>query len=156
MTGFITRGFGNSRIIEAGVSVVQLDVTSSTTLTNIAGLAHVLQSGCKYIFEGHITGTAGASGGAKVAIATDGSLTATQFTMTAMNFNGTTLNAQTTVTTLGSAAGGANAIITDVFVYGSIVVNKGGVCRLQLAQNTSNGTATSALVGSYMKFIRAI
>lgn len=152
MSGFLTRGWQASRIIAAKVCKLELDVTTSTALVNVPGCSHKLLGGMTYIIEAHITGTAGASGGAKAAIAGDGVLTASQFTATASNCNGTTANARTTTTTLGNAIGAATAVMTDIIILGSIVVGTPGVCNLQLAQNASNGTATSAYVGSYIKF----
>ncbi len=153
MAGDTTPGWARSRIIAEKMCSTQVDVTSSTALVTVTGCTHKLQSGGKYMFEAFITGTAGASGGAKVAIAGSGGLTATQFSCTARNYNGATLNANTTTTTLGTAVGGATAAMTDINVYGTITVGVGGVLTLQIAQNASNGTATSAYVGSYMTVV---
>lgn len=156
MSGNVTRGWGNSRLLEAGISKTQVDITSSTTLVSVPNLAHKLNANVNYVFQAHITGTAGASGGAKVALVADGGLVASQFSATAQNFNAGTLNAQTTTTTLGNAIGAATAAMTDIYISGSIMVSKGGTMRLQLAQNVSNGTATSALVGSTIQFFNAV
>lgn len=154
MSGDLTRGWGSSRIISAKISTVQIDKTSSTTLSNVTGCSHKLQSGATYIFEAHITGTATANGGAKASVAGDGILSATNFTATATNMNGIVANARSTTTTLGNAIGGSTAVLTDIIILGSIVVNKGGVASLQFAQNSSHADTSSAYVGSYIKFTR--
>jgi len=156
MSGDITRGWGSSRLIKGSICQTELDVTSSTTFVNIPNMIHKLLGGMKYIIRGHVTGTSGSSGGAKLAIAGDGVLTASQFTATALNYNGTTLNAVSTTTTLGNAIGAATAVFTDFFFEGSIIVTKPGLLSVQLAQNVSNGTATSALVGSTVEFIATV
>lgn len=153
MSGDITRGYGSSRVLSTKICTAEVDVSTSTVLTTITGCQHKLLGGMTYEFEAHITGTSGGSGGAKFAVAGDGQLTTSQYTCTAANYNATTLNAQTTVTTLGSAVGASTAVFTDCYITGSIVVTKPGVLNLQIAQNVSNGTATSALVGSTFKII---
>ncbi len=155
MTGFLTRGWGTSRLLEAEIQQTQLDATSNTTLANIPNLAHKLNGGMKYVFQAHLTVTSDASGGVKVALLGDGGLTATQFKATAQNYNGTTLNALTTTTTLGSVIGAATAVATDIYITGSLIVNKPGVLRVQFAQNASNATVSSALVGSAIQFFNA-
>ncbi len=152
MSGSVTRGWINSRIISAKVSVTQLDATTNTTLATVPGCSHHLLSGKTYIFEAHITGTSTANGGAKAAIAGDGILSASQFTAVASNANGTTQNARTSTTTLGNAIGASTTVFTDIIILGTIVVNKPGLCSLQFAQNASHSDTSSAYVGSYIKF----
>src|ERR1700753_4307126 len=113
MSGFITRGWQNSRVIAAKVSTVQTDTASSTALKAVTGLSHKLQGGKTYLFDGHITATATANGGSKLALFSFGGLTVSQFTMTGSNNNAGTVNALTTTTTLGNAVGGASAVLTD-------------------------------------------
>lgn len=152
MAGDLTLGWARSRIVSAKSSTVQLDATSSTTFATVSGLTHKLQGNTTYVFSGHLTGVAGASGGVKVAMVSVGGLTTSSVTYTGQNFNGTTLNALSTTTTLGNAVGGANAIYTDFYISGTISVAVGGVLALQATQNTSNGTATSVYVGSNLVF----
>ena len=152
MSGNITRGWGNSRVISAKVCPTQLDKTSSTALTTVTGCSHKLLAGVTYIIEAHITGTATANGGAKAAIAGDGILSANFFTMRGTNTNGATTNAVSTTTTLGTAVGASTAVLTDMIHLGAISVLKPGVASLQFAQNASHADTSSAYVGSYVKF----
>ncbi|NBW10895.1 MAG: hypothetical protein EBR82_22985 [Caulobacteraceae bacterium] len=133
-------------------STAQLDMTSNTTPVAITGLSVTVTAGATYVFDGYVTGTANASGGAKVAIG--GSATATTFNVNAENFNGTTTNARSSTTTLGTSVGGATAVFTDIKVSGTIVVNAGGTLTLTFAQNASFGTASSAFVGSWFRVTR--
>lgn len=147
MSGTTLGGVKRLNLIpQASVCTAQTDVTSSTTLVDVTGLKATVLAGQKYVFRAHITGTAGASGGAKIALG--GTATATSVSYTGVNSNGTTGNARTTTTTLGAAVGGANAIITDMTLEGAIVVATSGTLTVQIAQNTSNGTTTSAYVNS--------
>lgn len=129
-------------------STAQLDKTSNTTLALITGLSAPLVAGKTYNVEGWLSTTAGASGGLKVALVASGGLTATSARFQAFAFNGTTLVANTTVTALGSNIVANTAVITDVFIKGSVVVNAAGTIEVQAAQNASNGTTTSVFVGS--------
>lgn len=138
----------------AKVCTAQVDRTTSTALTTVTGCSIALLAGATYIVEAHISGTAGASGGAKAAIAGDGTLSATSFTATGKNFNGTTLNALSTTTTLGNAVGAATAVMTDIDISGAIVVNAAGTLNLQIAQNASDAAATSAYANSWLKVTR--
>jgi hypothetical protein len=138
--------------------------TSNTTLAAVAGLAAVgnlnsqglptgnLTGGATYRIRGHINGTSGASGGIKLSWA-GSSCTATSMNITAWNYNGTTLNAVTTATTLGSQMA-STAIYTDIIIDGVIVVNAAGTFLLQAAQNASNGTATTITTSSYLDIER--
>lgn len=130
------------------VSTAQLDKTSNTTLATVTGLSVALTAGKTYKIEGWLSTTSGAAGGLKVALVASGGLTATSCAFKALAFNGTTVVANTTVTALGSNIVANNAVITDVFIRGSIVVNVAGTINVQAAQNTSDGTTTSVFANS--------
>jgi len=121
----------------------------------VTGCTAALEAGATYILEAHITGTATANGGAKATFAASGvGLTATSISFTGQNWNGTTLNALATATSLGSAVASAAAILTDIYMTGVIVVNAAGTIALQFAQNTSHADTSSAYVNSWMKATR--
>lgn len=130
------------------VSTAQLDKTNNTTLATVTGLSLSLVAGKTYYIEGWLSVTAGASGGLKAALVASGGLTATSCRIGAVAFNGATIVANTTVTSLGSNIVANTAVITDVYVKGSIVVNAAGTINVQAAQNASNGTTTSVFAGS--------
>lgn len=124
------------------VSSATLDRTT-TAFALIPGLTMTLTAGKAYNCYGHLTVTAApAGGGIKVTLATPDTLTVTSMSMTAANFNGTTTNARSTATSLGTAIGGATATSTDVHIDAGIVVNAAGTLQVQAAQNAASGTTT--------------
>lgn len=133
------------------VSTSTLTKNTDTTFAVIPGMTVSLAAGKTYIFWAHLTITAAnASGGIKVTMATPDTLTATSTSFTAVNYNGTTTNAQSTATALGSAVGGATAVATDVYIEGAIVVNAAGTLQVQAAQNASFAANTTVGVNSVL------
>lgn len=147
---FTNKTFAASNIDQSFVaSSAAVTYTSNTTLSTLTGLSIALIAGKTYVCHGHVTVTSSAAaGGIQVALVATASLTATSATFNATNWNGTTLNAKTTATTLGTAIGSSANAVTDVDIVGSIVVNAAGTINLQAAQNTSNGTSTVVGQGS--------
>lgn len=140
--------------VSAQVSTAQLNKTSDAALAAVTGLTTpALVAGKSYACRGHLTGTAGSAGGAQVAIVGTG-LTATSVSFTAANYNGATLNALSTATSLGSAIGAATAVFTDIWIEGAIVVNAGGTLSVEFAQNAPNGTTSSVYVNSTFACVR--
>jgi hypothetical protein len=131
----------------------ELDKTTDTTLANVVGLVQTVAVGT-YYFEIDLTGTAGASGGWKVAFnyttAVLSALNATGYAFTAA---AVAVQATTTTTTQTSLISDTAAVI-GARIVGTMIVTTGGTVQLQFAQNASNGTASSIYVGSTMKFIR--
>ena len=137
------------------VSSTQLDKTSDATLANVVGLSQTVVPGT-YKFTIHLAGTAGASGGWKVAFnyttAVLGSIESTGYAYTA---SAVALTHTTTTTTQTSLIATTAANIAGD-IEGTMVVTTGGTVQLQFAQNASNGTASSIYVGSYMQFTRIL
>lgn len=132
----------------------QVDRSTSTALTNITGLSVALAAGGAYAFSAYIPGTATANGGAKFAIGTSDTLTATSISYTGRNMNGTTINAVSTTTTLGAVVGAATAVLTNALIEGTIVVNAAGTMTVQIAQNASHADTTSAYVNGNLRVTR--
>jgi hypothetical protein len=133
----------------ANVSYVASDFskTSDTTLANVTGLTFTTASGGKYRFHANLFLSCGASGGAKVAISGTNTATKIQYLIslrTATAFVGEVNTA------LGGDYGTTAAHVLGEIV-GYIDVNEGGTLTVQLAQNASNGTATTALAGSWFE-----
>lgn len=140
---------------EFTVSTADVSFTSNTTLATITGLSIALTASKTYSCGGHLTVTAsGASGGIKVQLVASGGLTATSASFTAENDNGTTTNARSTVTALGSSVGNATAAVTDVYLDGAIVVNAAGTINVQAAQNASDGTTLTVGKNSTFRCVR--
>lgn len=128
----------------------QTDITSSTTLTNVTGLSTSLVAGGTYIVRVYLPISANASGGVKAALSTPDTLTLTSGSITGKAFAGTTVGANSTVTALGSSVAGVTGAETDVEIDATLVVNAAGTLNVQISQNASFGTATSALINGNM------
>ena len=139
----------NSSVYRGGRSRVstQFDKTGNTTLSDVTGLSVTVTAGSTYGLKGVLFLTSGSSGGVKVAIA--GTATATSIVYDGLLFSNGTISAQTRVTSLGSTVCAATAVLTtQCQIEGTITVNAGGTLTIQFAQNASNGTTSSVLVGS--------
>lgn len=126
------------------VSTATLSKTNNTTFAVVPGLEISLDAGKTYNCSGHLTVTAsGAGGGIKVTLQTPDTLTLTSGSFTAINYNGTTINAQSTATALNTAVGNANAVVTDVYIAAGLVINAAGTLQVRAAQNTSDAATTT-------------
>lgn len=125
---------------------------TSTTLAAVTGLSVNVTTGGVYNLKAHLMGTAGASGGLKVAMGGTATVSASQ--VTAKNWNGTTLNAVDSQATWGSTVSGHTAVYTDLEIDGGFTVQTGGTITIQAAQNASNGTATTVVPGSNLEVNR--
>lgn len=134
------------------ICTTALSVTSSTTPVAITGLTGVCQSGGIYIIEGHLSGTAAASGGIKLTFG--GTATFSAVNITTWDYNGTTLNAVTNITASSSSLMANAAAYTDVIIQGVLVCTNGGTVILQMGQNTSNATSSTVAVNSYLRVSR--
>lgn len=138
---------GNERIsgLRKRVST-QFDATSTTTLANVTGLTFNVEAGKPYGFSATIFTTSNVAGGVKLAIG--GTATATSIIYKGESDNGGTIT-DTRVTSLGSVVCAVTAAtVEDCEIKGTILVNAAGTITVQFAQNVSNGTASSVLVGS--------
>ncbi len=125
----------------------QFDSTSDTTLSDIPGLSVNVVAGDTYKFESILYTTSNVAGGVKFAIA--GTATATAIIYECIVQNATVTSAQTRATALATAVGGVTAVtVAYARITGTITVSASGTLTTQAAQNASNGTATSVLVGS--------
>lgn len=146
-----TTGIGST---QCAIITAQTDVTSSTTLTAITGLAISLLAGATYAIQAYIPVTATATPGAKFSFDTSDTLTATSISYAGTLYNSTTPAASSVTTTLGNAVASVAGAGTYCILDGTIVVNAAGTLVVKIAQNTSNGTATSALVNGYLRVTR--
>jgi hypothetical protein len=126
-------------------------VTSSTALTNVTGLSVSVAAGRTYTFQTELFVTDAAAGGVQAAIA--GTATATAIQYTGYTIADNAIKAKTNATALATAVGSTVTTETAgiiVHITGTITVNAAGTLTVQMAQNTSNATATIAKRGSYM------
>ena len=125
-------------------------VTSSAVLTNVTGLSVSLVAGRTYSFQAELYVTDAAAGGVQAAIA--GTATATAIQYTGYTVADNAIKGKTNATALATAVGSTLTTETAgivVRISGTITVNAAGTLTVQMAQNTSNGTATIAKRGSW-------
>lgn len=124
----------------------QFDKTSDTTLANVTGLTATVVAGKFYRFEATLYTSSNVAGGVTAAIA--GTATATSIVYEGITTDAG-LSTQTRATALATAVGGVTAVTAGyIRITGTIQVNAAGTLTVQFAQNASNGTASSVLVGS--------
>jgi hypothetical protein len=126
-------------------------VTSSTALTNVTGLSVSVAAGRTYMFEACLQVTDAAAGGVQAAIA--GTATATAIQYTGYTIADNAIKGKANATALATAVGSTTTTETSgivVQIFGTITVNAAGTLTVQMAQNTSNATATIAKRGSYL------
>lgn len=124
----------------------QFDKTNDVSLANITGLTATLVAGKTYRFTAKLFTTSNVGGGVQFAIG--GTATATNII-----YDGLTTDAGLTTqgrgTALATAVGAVTAVTAaSCVIAGTITVNAAGTLTVQFAQNASNGTASSVLVGS--------
>ncbi len=132
---------------EFTVSTSELDQSNTVTLATVTGLSIALTAAKTYSCNGHLSTASNGTAGIKVALVASNSLSATSASFTGFTWNGSTVVAQTTVTTLGSNIQASNSVTTDIYITGAIVVNAGGTINVQAAQNTqTSGSPATAKV----------
>ena len=136
-----------------GAATGSFSLASSTTLTNVVGLAANVVAAGVYQVDIYLATTNNGTGGIKLALA-GGTATATSVLLDTQVYNTTTLTAEANSTTLTGPLVSAAVAATLVFITGTITVNAAGTIQLQAAQNTSNATALTVANGSYMSLTR--
>ena len=124
--------------------------TSSVTLSDVTGLSVQVAAGRTYSFEAKLFVTDAAAGGVQAAIA--GTATATAIQYAGYTVADNAIKGLTNATALGVAVASTLTTITAgimVQIFGTVTVNAAGTLTVQMAQNTSNATATVAKRGSY-------
>ena len=148
-----TRKIINDNIRDISQCTTAFSLATSTTLTNVVGMTSgTLQPG-DYDVDVNLIMTSGASGGVKAALSWG---TAAMITATALTVEGKTASALavTTFTTSTDASPfiGATTAYINVRVKGRITIALAGTITMQVAQNASDGTATTVGLGSTMSF----
>lgn len=129
--------------------------TSSAALATVTGLSANLAAGKTYTYEMVLYLTAGATGGVQVDLA-GGTATATSLISEGQLNAGNTATNNTRSSTLATVmCSAAGATVYTCLINGSIVTNAAGTFAPRFAQNTSNGTPSTVVIGSYMKVTQA-
>lgn len=129
-------------------ATTQLDKTSTTARSDVAGLSVNLVAGRKYVFRAKLYTVSTANGGLNVALA--GTATATSLIAEGRIYNGGTLGTVAQVTALGTVVNATEAS-TTVELTGEIVVNAGGTLTVAMGQNASHADTSSVKVGSFLE-----
>jgi hypothetical protein len=133
----------------------QVDRVSSTTLTNITGLTGFsLVAAATYAYDIDLQVVCTANSGINVAFKyTTLTLTSIQSANTAVVAAGLAYARTTTATDQFLLIDSA-AVVLNVRLTGTMVVNAAGTLDVQIAQKASHGDTTSAFVGSTATFTR--
>lgn len=124
--------------------------TSSAALAAITGLSANLAAGKTYDYQMVLYMTAGATGGVQVDLG-GGTATATSLIAEGQLNAGNTATNNTRVSTLtGVMCSAASATVYTCLINGTIVASGAGTFAPRFAQNTSNGTPSTVVIGSYM------
>lgn len=124
----------------------QFDKTSSAALADVTGLLVPVLASTTYKFRAYLWTTSNVAGGVQAAVASSGSVTSIIYT--GINLSGG-VSTQTRATTSAAAVAAVTAVTAaDIIIDGTITTNASGNLTVQFAQNVSNGTASSVLVGS--------
>jgi len=127
----------------------QFDKTSDTTLANVTGLSAEVEAGKTYKFSATLYTTSNVAGGVKCAVSGTATATAIIYEAKVLETGVLKVPGTTRATALDTAVGDITAVtVATVHVDGLITVNAAGTLTVQFAQNASNGTASSVLVGS--------
>jgi hypothetical protein len=151
MTGVTTSGGISGSTVRTSAAVTK---NASAAYSNVTGLSFTVVPGT-YKFSLLLPSTvASGTGGIKYAfnytttVLSSIEATAQGYTASAVAVQHTTTT--TTQTDLFTQA----AVVIFVQIEGTFVVTTGGTVDVQMAQNTSNGSDTVALVGGTAQFVR--
>lgn len=155
LTGVTISGATISGTISGNTVRQSATVTANanTTLANLTGLVQTVVPGT-YAYKAVLAGTAGASGGWKVAFKyTSTVVSVLQNTSWAYTASTVAVSKTTTTTDQASLIAATTAYTAGV-IEGTMVVTTGGTVQLQFAQNASDGTDSTIVLGSTMQFTR--
>jgi len=127
----------------------QFNKTSDATLANVTGLSVSVEASKTYYFEATLFTASDVAGGVKFAIGGSATATSIIYEANITNAGATVTPGTARATALATTVGDATAVTAaKVKITGTITVANAGTLTVQFAQNASNGTASSVLVGS--------
>jgi hypothetical protein len=152
---------------EASAVTTQFDKTSDTALADVPGLSQLVGQGEVEQFNAVLYVSANASGGAKVSVAMPGNLAPLSGVgrYRIKMYSGTTLAGATQITADSNTSFGVTAAVDCIEIDGfyqqyqsagtAALLNGAQTLSIKFAQNASFGTASSVLVGSWLKVAEA-
>lgn len=152
----VLAGTTGTNLYVADLKRTSASVTKNANVTyaNVTGLSFTVVPGT-YAFYAYLPSTvASGTGGIKYAF----NYTTTVVSVLQATGVGSTASAQavqqTTTTTTQTDIFTQAAVVLLTELIGTMVVTTGGTVDIQMAQNTSNGSDTVAVVGGYAEFVR--
>lgn len=144
----------NLFVVDVKRTSASVTKNASAAYGNVTGLSFTVVPGT-YTFDLYLPSTvASGTGGIKYAFNyTTTVLSSIQATGTGST-SAATATQQTTTTTTQTDIFTQAAVVINTRIMGTMVVTTGGTIDVQMAQNTSDGSNTVALIGGYGKFVR--
>lgn len=148
-----TSGIGGRQIAKTSAAVTKNASAAYADITGLTGFT--LVAGATYKFKAFLPSTvASGTGGIKYCFNyTTATLTSIEATGIGNTASAVATQHTTTTTTQTDLFTQAAVVIATV-IEGTMVVNAGGTMAVQVAQNTSNGSDTVALVGGTFELLR--
>ncbi len=150
-----SRDIINHNFADVSSCDTQLDVTSSTTLTNVSGMvSDTLKAGQTYKFKLELPTICTANNGSKFAFkqSTASMLTSIQYEAKAYTASGVAVTRGTTTTDQTLLCDNASAVVTLVEITGFVTVALDGTLQLQASEHTSHADTFSVFKFARMTF----
>ena len=137
--------------VNGGTATGTFSQASNTTLSTVTGMAASVVTGGIYKFEVYAPVTNSATGGVNLALT---GITVSSIEANTLDYNGTTINANTNITAISSSLVNSATACTLVISKGSFTASSDGTLQVQAAQTASNSTATTVTNGAYLSVTR--
>lgn len=144
----------NDNLSDWSICTTQLDVTSSTTLTNVTGMvSDTLQPGT-YAFQLNIPTVCTANNGSKFALkwGTASMITSIEYEAKAYTASAVAVTRGTTATDQTLLCDNTAAVVIFVQITGVMVIGTAGTLQFQAAEHTSHADTFSVFKNAYMEF----
>lgn len=144
----------DDNIADVSYCTTELDVTSSTTLTNVVGmLTDTLQPGT-YRFKINLPTVCTVNNGSKFALkwGTASMITSAEYEAKAFTASAVAVTRGTTATDATLLCDNASAVVILVEISGIIVIGIAGTLQLQAAEHTSHADTFSVFKNAFMEF----
>ena len=149
------RLIANHNFSDVSLCDTQLDITSSTTLTNVSGMVtETLRAGQTYKFRITIPTVCTANNGSKFAFkfGTASMITAIEYEAKAFTASGVAVTRGTTATDQALLCDNASAVVILVEITGVVDIAADGTLQLQAAEHTSHADTFSVFKKAQMQF----
>lgn len=145
----------NHNFSDVSLCDTQLDITSSTTLTNISSMVtDTLNAGQTYKFRIVIPTVCTANNGSKFAFkqSVSSMISSIEYEAKAFTASGVAVTRGTTTTDQALICDNTSAVVILVEITGVVVIAADGTLQLQAAQHTSHADTFSVYKNAQMQF----